>query len=128
MLNKAQFSVFSVTLPTQLRLDLMLHLWRSIISTLISLLVPPLSDKPYTIRDPLGPHETAVVFKWLQMLKNFFNASENGVEHGVPSDVLIKGNYRELIILGQYLDLPTPQLKDRAAAAVKSAEVEVGLG
>lgn len=121
MAESVKFSVFSVTLPSQLRLDVMLHLWRSTISTLISLLVPPLSDKPYTTRDPLGPHEVDVVFKWLQLLKNFFNASENGVEHGVPSEILMKGNYRELIMLGQYLDLPTPQLKERAAAAVKSA-------
>lgn len=62
-----------------------------------------------------------MVFKWLQLLKSFFNASENGVEHGIPLMELQKGGYKDIIMLGQYLDLPTPALKERAAAAVKSA-------
>ncbi|WVW79162.1 hypothetical protein I302_101128 [Kwoniella bestiolae CBS 10118] len=114
------FSVFSVTLNHSTRLTLMLSLWRRIIDILISLLVPPLSDKPYH-GPTLGSSEIDVVFKWLGMLKSFFNASEGGVEHGVPIVKLQSGNYKDLIMLGQYLDLPTPTLKDRTSAAVKVA-------
>lgn len=98
-------------------------LWRRIIDILISLLVPPLSDKPSThsTKDTLGSQEIDVVFKWLQMLKGFFNASENGIEHGVPLTVLQSGNYKDLVMLGQYMDLPTAQLRERCAMAVKAA-------
>lgn len=99
----------------------MLFIWRKTIDTLISLLVPPLSDKPHISKDPLGLQEIDVVLKWLQLLKAFFNASENGVEHGVPLSQLQAGPYRDIIILGQYLDLPTQALRDRASAAVKAA-------
>lgn len=61
------------------------------------------------------------MFKWLQSLKAFFNAKEGEVEHGVPNAKLQAGPYRELVMVGQYLDLPTPALRDRASAAVKSA-------
>ncbi|WVQ64082.1 uncharacterized protein L199_002241 [Kwoniella botswanensis] len=119
------FSVFSVTLNLPTRLSLMLSLWRRIIDILISLLVPPLSDKPYH-GPTLGSSEVDVVFKWLGMLKSFFNASEGGIEHGVPIQRLQSGNYKDLIMLGQYLDLPTPTLKDRTSAAVKVASKHTG--
>jgi hypothetical protein len=95
-------------------------IWRRIIDVLISLLVPPLSDKPSTATQ-FGPQEVDVVFKWLQLLKAFFNANESGVEHGVPLAELQRGGYKDIIMLGQYLDLPTPTLKERAQAAVKAA-------
>lgn len=105
----------------------MLAIWRRTIETLISLLVPPLSDKPYISKDPLGAPETDVIFKWLQLLKAFFNASENRVEHGVPLFQLQSGVYKDIIVLGQYMDLPAPALRDRASAAVKAAS-RGGLG
>nr|XP_018258943.1 cytoplasmic protein [Kwoniella dejecticola CBS 10117]OBR81101.1 cytoplasmic protein [Kwoniella dejecticola CBS 10117] len=114
------FSVFSVTLNGETKLRLMISIWRRIIDILISLLVPPLSDKAYT-GPQLASSEIDVIFKWLQLLKSFFNANEGGVEHGVPITQLQSGNYKDLIMLGQYLDLPTQSLKDRASAAVKQA-------
>lgn len=99
----------------------MLSIWRRVIDSLISLLVPPLSDKPFISRDPLGLPEVDIVFKWLQLLKAFFNASDNGVEHGVPVAQLQSGVYKDIIMLGQYLDLPTQALRERASAAVKGA-------
>ena len=42
---------------------------------------------------------------------------------------LQSGVYRELVMVGQYLDLPTPALKERAGAAVKAASARgVGAG
>jgi len=109
-----------VTLTHTVRIDLMTTLWHRIIDILISLLVPPLSDRPYT-KEVLGSAEIDVIFKWLNLLKGFFNAAEGGYEHGVPMAQLQSGNYKDLVMLGQYMDLPTPALRDRCSAAVKSA-------
>ncbi|ODO07655.1 cytoplasmic protein [Cryptococcus wingfieldii CBS 7118] len=114
------FSIFSVTLTFDSRIRLMLYIWHRIIETLISLLVPPLSEKP-SHAQPLTSPEVDIVFKWLQIIKAFFNASENGVEHGVPLSQLQAGPYRDIVMLGQYLDLPTPSLKERCSAAVRAA-------
>jgi hypothetical protein len=122
-----QFAVFSVTLTEQTRLQVLSATWVRLIDILISLLVPPLSDKPYT-KEILGSAEVDVIFKWLQMLKGFFNAAEGGREHGVPMAQLQSGNYKDLVMLGQYMDLPTPALKDRCAAAVKSAGSKAAAG
>ncbi len=105
----------------------MLAIWRRTVDILISLLVPPLSEKPYIPKNPLGPPEIDVIFKWLQLLKAFFNVSEGGVEHGVPLTQLQSGIYKDIIVLGQYLDLPTVALKERASAAVKAASRPGGL-
>ena len=109
-----------MTLTEQTRLEVLSAIWVRLVDTLISLLVPPLSDKPYN-KEILGSAEVDVIFKWLQLLKGFFNAAEGGREHGVPMTQLQSGNYKDLVMLGQYMDLPTPALKDRCAAAVKSA-------
>ena len=98
----------------------MLALWRGLLDLLISLLLPSYSDKP-TSKEGLGPREVQVVFKWLQTLKGFFNASENGIEHGVPISQLQSVRYRDLLFVGQYLDLPSSALQERCSAAVKSA-------
>jgi hypothetical protein len=116
-----QFGVFSVTLTPPTRMSVMLALWHRTVDILISLLVPPLSDRPYSSKDVVSSAELDVVFKWLALIKSFFNASEGGVEHGVPVAQLSLGNYKDLVMLGQYMDLPTPALKDRCAAAVKTA-------
>ena len=109
-----------MTLTEQTRLEVLSAIWVRLVDTLISLLVPPLSDKPYN-KEMLGSAEVDVIFKWLQLLKGFFNAAEGGREHGVPMTQLQSGNYKDLVMLGQYMDLPTPALRDRCAAAVKSA-------
>ncbi|WOO80435.1 putative protein [Vanrija pseudolonga] len=114
------FSVFTANFTKDTRLQVMLVIWRRIIDILISLLVPPLASKEST-RTPLGPTEVDIVFKWLNELKAFFNASEGGIEHGIPLSQLQSEAYKDIVMVGQYLDLPTPQLKERAAAAVKAA-------
>lgn len=121
-----QFGVFSVTLTGPTRIAVMLALWHRIIDILISLLVPPLSDRPFNTKDVAGSAEVDTIFKWLQLLKSFFNASEGGVEHGVPLTQLTVGNYKDLVMLGQYMDLPTPALKDRCSASVKTASSRSG--
>ncbi|KAL1411961.1 hypothetical protein Q8F55_002954 [Vanrija albida] len=119
------FTVFTRNFTKETRLQVMLSIWRRIIDILVSLLIPPLASKEST-RTPLGPSEVDIVFKWLTELKAFFNADEGGVEHGIPLSKLQSESYKDIVMVGQYLDLPTPQLKERAATAVKAASSIVG--
>lgn len=106
----------------------MTALWNRILEHFISLLVPPLSDIVARTAS-LSPPEIDVLFKWLQQLKAFFNAKEaNGVEYGIPLGVLQGGRYRDVITLGQYLDLPGQALKERVGAAVRSVRGTGGGG
>ncbi len=114
-----QFSVFAVSLPDDLKISVMLQIWRRVLDILISLVIPPLSDKEAT-NEALSAQEIYVVFQWLKLAKAFFNATENGQEHGVPMTLLQGGLYKELILIGQYLDLPTPALKERCVASIKA--------
>jgi hypothetical protein len=66
MLCYPKFSTFSVTLPDELKINLMLQIWRRSLDTLISLLIPPLSDKEAT-GEALGAQEIHVVFQWLKV-------------------------------------------------------------
>lgn len=106
----------------------MLALWHRVLEHLISLIVPPLSDLPS--RAPLlSPQESDVVFKWLQLIKVFFNAKEDdGTEYGVPLAELTGGRYKDLIMLGQYLDLPSPSLRERVITGVKSVGLASAAG
>lgn len=109
-----------MTLTFNTRIRVMLAIWHRIIEITISLLVPPLSDKPH-LAPPLPPQEVDIIFRWLQLLKSFFNAAEDGTELGVPLSQLQSGPYKDIIMLGQYMDLPTPTLKERCSAAVRAA-------
>ena len=98
----------------------MLSIWHRLIDTLISLLVPPLSDLP-SKQSPVTPSESEIIFKWLQSSKSVFNAREGETEHGIPMAKLQGGGYKDIVMLGQYMDLPSAALKDRASAAVRAA-------
>lgn len=113
-----QFTAFSI-LPQDIRLSLLLDLWTKILDHLTSLIVPPLSDRLST-QTPTPADQAEIVLKWLQHLKTFFNAREGSTEHGVKLTTLQGGVYKDVMMLGQYLDLPTPALKERTAAAVKA--------
>lgn len=65
-----------------------------------------------------------MVFKWLQALKAFFHASGAGI----PVQHLQAGAYRDMLMLGQVLDLPTPSLRERTAAAVRAASARGAQG
>lgn len=123
-----QFAAFSTYLSPPTRHSIMLALWHRVLEHLISLLVPPLSDLPS--RAPLlCPQESDIVFKWLQLIKVFFNAKEDdGTEYGIPLAELTGGRYKDLIMLGQYLDLPSPSLRERVVASVKAVGLPGGGG
>lgn len=54
-------------------------------------------------------------------MKTFFNAVDENGEHGVPLSTLQAGIYKDVMTIGQYLDLPTPVLKEKCTVALKAA-------
>lgn len=90
------FAIMKQTLTDSAMVMVMTRLWKEVLATVESLLVPPLSDKLSQQR-PLTQQELDVVFKWLQLLFDFFHAvDEEGVSCGVPLDVLKSPKYHEI--------------------------------
>ncbi|EME82835.1 uncharacterized protein MYCFIDRAFT_136952 [Pseudocercospora fijiensis CIRAD86] len=91
------FAIMKQTLTDSAMIMVMTRLWKEVLVTIEGLLVPPLSDKPSTQR-PLTQAEVDVVYKWLQILYEFFNAfdHERRVADGVPADVLKSPKYHDL--------------------------------
>jgi hypothetical protein len=61
------FAIMKQTLTDAAMIMVMTRLWKEVLSTIESLLVPPLSDKMSQQR-PLTQQELDIVFKWLQVL------------------------------------------------------------
>jgi len=91
------FAIMKQTLTDSAMVMVMTRLWKEVLVTIESLLVPPLSDKPSQQR-PLTQQELDIVFRWLQMLFDFFHAvdDETGVANGVPLDILKSPKYHDL--------------------------------
>ncbi|KAF2868748.1 hypothetical protein BDV95DRAFT_500063 [Massariosphaeria phaeospora] len=90
------FAIMKQTLTDPAMVMVMTRLWKEVLSTVESLLVPPLSDKPSQQR-PLTQQELDIVFKWLKLLFDFFHAAdEDGNSDGVPLDILKSPKYHEL--------------------------------
>lgn len=62
--------------------------WKEVLNTIEGILLPPLSDG-HSDMPQLSGKEVEVVFKWLSMLRNYFNAydEESGVAHGVSLEI-----------------------------------------
>jgi hypothetical protein len=60
------FAIMKQTLTDSAMIMVMTRLWKEVLSTIESLLVPPLSDKP-SMQRPLNRQELDIVFKWLQV-------------------------------------------------------------
>lgn len=91
------FAIMNQTLTSEAMIMVMTRLWKEVLVTTESLLVPPLSDKPSQQR-PLTQQELDIVFKWLQLLFDFFHAvdEETGEANGVPTNVLKSPKYHEI--------------------------------
>ncbi|KAF2017936.1 hypothetical protein BU24DRAFT_162303 [Aaosphaeria arxii CBS 175.79] len=90
------FAIMKETLTDSAMIMVMTRLWKEVLATIESLLVPPLSDKPSQQR-PLTQQELDIVFKWLKLLFDFFHAAdEDGNSDGVPMDILKSPKYHEL--------------------------------
>jgi len=102
----------------------MTRLWKEVLLALEGILVPPLSDKPST-QKPLNQQEMDVVFKWLELLFDFFHArdDETGEAMGVPADVLKSPKYHELTSLNFfYLDTTDNLIRISERMATASAQ------
>jgi hypothetical protein len=104
------FAIMKQTLTDAAMIMVMTRLWKEALATIESLLVPPLSDKLSQQR-PLTLQEVDIVFKWLQLLFDFFHAAdEDGNVEGVPMDVLKSAKYHELKNLNFFYFEPTDDL------------------
>ncbi|KAI0175693.1 hypothetical protein GGR52DRAFT_324741 [Hypoxylon sp. FL1284] len=114
------FATMKETLTDATMVAVMTRLWKEVLMAIEALLVPPLSDKPSNQR-PLSQRELDVVYKWLQLLFDFFNArDEDGEVLGVPAEVLRSPKYHELASLNFFYFDSTDNLirtSERMAAA-----------
>lgn len=94
------FAIMKQTLTNESMIMVMTRLWKEVLMAIECILVPPLSDKPSSQR-PLNQQELDVVFKWLELLFDFFNARDDqtGEVLGVPSDVLKSPKYHDIASL-----------------------------
>ncbi|KAI0482426.1 hypothetical protein GGR56DRAFT_186661 [Xylariaceae sp. FL0804] len=114
------FATMKETLTDATMVAVMTRLWKEVLMAIEALVVPPLSEKPSTQR-PLNQRELDVVFKWLKLLFDFFNAQdEDGEVLGVPAEVLRSPKYHELNSLNFFYFDSTDSLirtSERMAAA-----------
>ena len=115
------FAIMNQTLTNAAMIMVMTRLWKEVLVTIESLVVPPLSDKP-SQQKPLTQKELDIVFKWLDLLYDFFHAvdEETGEANGVPADVLRSPKYFEIKTLNFFYFEPTDGLvreSERMASA-----------
>jgi hypothetical protein len=85
------FTIMNLTLTHNTMQAVMARLWKEVLMTIENLLVPPLSEQPST-QKPLTQAELDVVFKWMELLFDFFN--DQG--QGVPAEVLKSPKWQEI--------------------------------
>ncbi|KAJ5631740.1 uncharacterized protein N7484_011840 [Penicillium longicatenatum] len=115
------FAIMNKTLTGEAMRMVMARLWKEVLATIESLLVPPLSDKP-SHQKPLTIQEVDIVSRWLVLLLNFFHAvdDETGEAGGVPIDILKSPKYHEIQSLNFFYFEPTENLirtSERMASA-----------
>ena len=120
------FAIMNKTLTSEAMKMVMARLWKEVLATIESLLVPPLSDKP-SHQKPLTMQEVDIVSRWLVLLLNFFNAvdEETGEANGVSIDILKSPKYHEIQTLNFFYFEPTENLirtSERMASATASRQ------
>ncbi|KZF22099.1 hypothetical protein L228DRAFT_230431 [Xylona heveae TC161] len=120
------FALMKQTLTDSAMITVMTRLWKEVLVTIESLLVPPLSDKPSQQRQ-LTQQELDIVFHWLKLLFDFFHAveDETGEAHGVPIDVLKSPKYHDIQSLNFFYFESTDNLvrtSERMASATASRQ------
>ena len=115
------FAIMNQTLTSAAMMMVLTRLWKEVLVTIEALLVPPLSDKPSQQRQ-LTQQEVDIVFKWLQLLFEFFNAvdDESGEVNGVPTTVLRSPKYYEITTLN-YFYFETTEALTRTSERMASA-------
>lgn len=119
------FSIMKQTLTEATMIAVMTRLWKEVLMTIENMLVPPMSEKPSS-QKPLTRRELDVVFYWLEMLFNFFNAKdeETGEQLGVSAETLKSSKWHELASLNFFYFEDTNSLireSERMASATAQA-------
>ncbi|CAO0801326.1 unnamed protein product [Mucor circinelloides] len=94
-----------------------LRIWREILISLESVLLPPLSEQLSEWK-PLDDYEFHVVYKWLELLKVLFNGGEDG--DAVPLDKLENSQYYALLAINAAYNLETEKLIEGYNTTVKN--------
>ncbi|KAL4917072.1 hypothetical protein BDW62DRAFT_184510 [Aspergillus aurantiobrunneus] len=120
------FAIMDKTLTPEAMRMVMARLWKEVLATIESLLVPPLSDKP-SHQKPLTMQEVEIVSRWLVLLLNFFHApdEETGEAAGISIDILKSPKYHEIQSLNFFYFEPTDTLirtSERMASATISRQ------
>lgn len=91
------FAIMNKSLTPEAMKMVMARLWKEVLATIESLLVPPLSDK-LSHQKPLTEQEVDIVSRWLKLLTDFFHAidEETGEANGVPIEILKSPKYHEI--------------------------------
>jgi hypothetical protein len=114
------FAIMKQTLTDATMVAVMTRLWKEVLMAIENLVVPPVSEKP-SLQKPLTQTELDVVYKWLQLLFDFFHAKDDqGEVLGVPADVLKSPKWHELASLNFFYFDTTDNLiriSERMAAA-----------
>lgn len=97
------------TLSNETMQKVMAKLWKQILTTIESLIVPPLSDKSSDMR-PLTDSELDIALRWLKFLRDFFYAG--GDESGVPLAILQNAKFNEIMSSRIYYDWSTDDLME----------------
>jgi len=111
------------TLARFTMLAVMLRLWKEVLMAIESLVVPPLSEKTSS-QKPLAQRELDVVFAWLTMLFEFFNAKDqSGQQLGVPVAELKSQKYLDLVSLNFfYFDETNVLIRESERIATTAAQ------
>ncbi|KAL4901817.1 hypothetical protein BDW74DRAFT_159633 [Aspergillus multicolor] len=120
------FAIMAESLTPEAMKMVMARLWKEVLATIESLLVPPLSDKP-SHQKPLTMQEVEIVSRWLVLLLNFFHApdEETGEAAGVSMDILKSPKYHDIQSLNFFYFEPTDNLirtSERMASATISRQ------
>ena len=97
------------TLSRDAMQSVMAKLWKQILMTIESLIVPPLSDKPSHMR-ALSDGELDVALKWLKFLRDFLYVG--GDASGVPLSTLQNAKFNEILSVRIYYDWKTDDLME----------------
>jgi hypothetical protein len=123
---EANNSTLSSTLSSDAMQSVMAKLWKQILMTVESLIVPPLSDKPSTMR-ALSDGELDIALKWLKFLRDFLHVG--GHESGVPLATLQNAKFNEIMSVRIYYDWKTDDLMEvsRYRGGYIMADGDVGM-
>lgn len=105
------------TLSKDAMQSVMAKLWKQILMTIESLIVPPLSDKPSHMR-ALSDGELDIALKWLKFLRDFFYVG--GDESGVPLNILQNAKFNEILSVRIYYDWRTDDLMEVSRQCVQA--------